>query len=357
MEINEQLASLANKAERSKDTLTTEEATKNALVMPFIMKVLGYDVFDPAVVIPEYTADVGGRKGEKVDYAILNSEEEVIFLIECKRVGDDLNLKHAAQLIRYFHATSSARIGVLTNGIKYEFYADLDAPNVMDKKPFLEFELTDLQDHAVKNIKKMRKADFDLEDILSSAGELKYTNLIIKTLRQQFEEPDDDFVKFFASRIHTGQYTQRVREQFTVLVKNGSQRFLDNIVDDRLKGALSGNAKSISEDDDNSADSNSDDVLETTEEEIEGFNIVKAIGRQAVEVGRISMRDTQSYCGVLLDDNNRKPICRLRFNSSSTKYIGLFDENKEETKHKVESVDDIYKYTDQIVSTIKSYVE
>lgn len=359
MDISDKLQALASTAENSRDRLETEEATKNALVMPFIMNVLQYDVFNPKVVIPEFTADVGNRKGEKVDYAILNSDQEVIFLVECKRIGDALTLKHAQQLIRYFHA-SSARIGILTNGVRYEFYSDLDKPNVMDSKPFLEFDITSLRDHVIPEIKKMCRDHFDLDAVLSSANELKYTNLIIKSLKNQFEHPDDDFVKLFASRVHDGPFTQKIREQFTELVSKATKRFLSTAVEDRLKGALSGsnisaNSSAVPMTDELSVDVMKSDGIETTQEELDGFNIVRAIARKHISVDRVVMRDTKSYCGVLLDDNNRKPICRLRFNSDSVKYLSVFNKEKNEMKHKIDVVDDIYKYAEEILAIIDLY--
>lgn len=359
MDISDKLQALASTAENSRDRLETEEATKNALVMPFIMNILEYDVFNPKVVIPEFTADVGNRKGEKVDYAILNSDQEVIFLVECKRIGDTLTLKHAQQLIRYFHA-SSARIGILTNGMQYEFYSDLDKPNVMDSRPFLEFDITSIRDHVIPEIKKMCRDHFDLDAVLSSANELKYTNLIIKSLKSQFEQPSDDFVKLFASGVHDGPYTQRVREQFTELVSKATKRFLSTAVEDRLKGALSSgsisaNSPTILTEDESSFDLDKNDGIETTQEEIDGFNIVRAIARKQISVDRVVMRDTKSYCGVLLDNNNRKPICRLRFNSDSVKYLSVFNKGKDEIKHKIDIVDDIYKYAEEILAIIDFY--
>ena len=358
MDIVDKFRTLAETAENSRDRLQTEEATKNALVMPFIMNVLGYNVFDPKVVIPEFIADVGNRKGEKVDYAILNESQEVIFLVECKRIGDELSLKHAQQLIRYFHS-SSARIGVLTNGVNYEFYSDLDKPNVMDSKPFLEFDITHIRSHVIPEIKKMCRDQFDLDAVLSSANQLKYTNIIIKTLKSEFEKPDDEFVKYFASRAQDGAYTQKVREQFTPLVTKALQRFLTTIVDERIASALSGHkpeAILASEpEDDSPQTSESDDGIETTQEEMDGFNIVKAIVRQKLSVNRVFMRDTRSYCGVLLDDNNRKPICRLRFNSETTKYLCVFDDDKQEIRHRIETVDDIYQHADAILHVIDVY--
>lgn len=171
MEFEEKLASLAAKIRQQKSAIQTEEATKTAFVMPFIQSVLGYDVFNPLEVVPEFTSDIGTKKGEKVDYAILK-EGEIQILIESKKVGEPLNINHASQLFRYFHVTN-ARISILTNGQVYKFFTDLDAPNKMDEKPFLELDLLDIDDHAIPELQKLTKSAFDVESIINAAGELK----------------------------------------------------------------------------------------------------------------------------------------------------------------------------------------
>ncbi|WP_229360290.1 type I restriction endonuclease [Ferrimonas sediminicola] len=202
MDFIERLEALAKKLEQVKETLATEEATKNALVMPFLHSVLGYDVFDPTEVIPEFTADTGTKKGEKVDYALMK-DGEVQILIECKKYGEQLTSKHASQLFRYFSVTR-ARLAILTNGAQYEFYTDLDAPNKMDEKPFLTLDLEDIDEHAVPEVKKLTKSSFDVESVVGAAGELKYLNQIKKLLSEQFKDPEEDFVRFFASRVYSG---------------------------------------------------------------------------------------------------------------------------------------------------------
>ncbi len=93
----------------------------------------------------------------------------------------------------------------------------------------------------------------------------------------------------------------------------------------------------------------------TTEEEIEGSQIVKAILREVLPATRIAFRDTQSYFGILLDDNNRKPLCRLHFNSSN-KYLELFNKGKDNGEKKLlNSIDDIYNYKSELLDTIKQY--
>lgn len=328
--------------------------------MPFINFVLGYDVFDPTEVIPEFICDIGTKKGEKVDYAILK-DGEVQMLFECKKLGEPLNLNHSGQLFRYFHVTN-ARIAILTNGQVYKFFTDLDASNKMDEKPFLELDLLDIDEYSVPELSKLTKSDFDVESIISAAGELKYVSQIKKVISTQFIEPEDDFIRFIASRVYDGMITQKVREQFTELTKKAAAQYLNEQVNDRLKSAMSGistklPASIVEEENDISSTTSAEeepDKIVTTQEEIEGFHIVKAIVRAAVDVKRIAIRDTQSYCGILLDDNNRKPICRLHFNRNQ-KYIGIFDSEKNENRYPIDSVDELYNYADKLKETVMLY--
>lgn len=360
MDFIERLEGLSKKLSQVSESLMTEEATKNALVMPFLHSVLGYDVFDPKEVVPEFTADTGTKKGEKVDYALMN-DGEVQILIECKKYGENLSTKHSGQLFRYFSVTN-ARLAILTNGAVYEFYTDLDAPNKMDEKPFLVLNLEDIDEHVIPEVKKLTKTSFDIESIVDAAGELKYLNQIKKILEIQFKSPEDEFVKFFASRVYDGVLTAKVRSQFHDITEKALKQFLNDSINDRLKSAMGsdGSAKPIvseqktSEDSENEITESEEVRIVTTEEEIEGFNIVRAIVRQKVSVDRIISRDTQSYFGVLLDDNNRKPICRLHFNAKQ-KYIGTFDEKKQETRHPINSVDDIFDFSEQLIKATEFY--
>lgn len=359
MEFVERLNALSAKIRQQGPAIQTEEATKIAFVMPFINSVLGYDVFDPSEVTPEYICDVGTKKGEKIDYAIMKNGE-IQILIECKKIGEPLHINHAGQLFRYFHVTT-ARISILTNGQVYRFFTDLDAPNKMDDKPFLELDLLDLDEHALPELQKLTKSAFDVDSIISAAGELKYVGQIKKEMASQFSQPNDDFVKFFAARVYDGIITQKVREQFATLTRKAAIQFLGDQINDRLKSAMSGavepsyamqfvESSPVAETTEDSAE----DQIQTTLEELEGFHIVKAIVRAVVDAKRIVHRDTKSYFGVLLDDNNRKPICRLHFNRSQ-KYIGLFDADKNETRHPISSLDEIYGFAEQLKGSVSLY--
>lgn len=355
MDLIDRIDNIAHKISKNIDSLETEEATKNALIMPFISNILGYDVFDPSEVVPEFTADVGTKKGEKIDYAI-RQDGQVIILIEAKRSKDQLQQNHASQLYRYFSVTH-ARIAILTNGIDYWFYTDLDATNKMDDKPFMEISLAEFDQSLLGELKKLTKNNFDIDSVLNSAGELKYTRQIKLELLQNYNNPEEDFVRLLAKKVYDGTVTQKVLEQFTDITKRAFKQLINDQINHRLQGALSQPSSYSTDDDDDQLGGEEDEPkIVTTEEEIEGYHIVKGLVRDVIDPGRVSYRDTQSYFGILIDDNNRKPLCRLHLNSSNW-YLGLFDDNKKEDRISIEKLDDIYTHGDQLRERAKSFAE
>lgn len=356
MDIIDRIKKLSEKAKSIGYSLETEEATKTALVLPFLQSIWGYDVFNPLEVIPEFTADAGSKKGEKVDYALVNNNE-VRMLIECKAFTDNLNSeKHKVQLFRYFSVTK-AKVGVLTNGVKYEFYTDLETSNLMDDKPFMTLDLLNLDENIIPEIKKLHKDSFDVDSILSVAGDLKYVKEIKKVLTQQFENPEEDFIKFFISKVYDGIQTPKVKNQFSEIVSKSLKHFLNDSINKRLQLAINGNVNVKMTDSESTIEEDiieKESKIDTTIEEMDAFSIIKAILRKEFEISRIVGRDTQSYFGILLDDNNRKPLCRLHFNTKQ-KYIGIIDENKKETKIPIESLDDIYELSETIIKNAERY--
>lgn len=363
MEFEERLEALALKIRNQRDAIQTEEATKNAFVMPFISSILGYDVFNPLEVVPEFTADVGIKRGEKIDYAIMR-DGEVRILVECKSSVGQLRIEHASQLFRYF-AVTNARIAVLTNGEVYNFYTDLDAPNRMDEKPFLVLDMSDIDETLIPELRKLTKDSFDLESVINAAEELKYVGALKRAIASQFKEPTDDWVKFFTASVYEGSFTQKVREQFRALVTKAGQQFLNEQANDRLKSALTTSAEQqpstvasaevIHSQHVAEADLSRDTGIETTLEELEGYQIVKAIACSEVKPQRVAHRDAKSYFAVLLDDNNRKPIVRLWFNGKKQKYIGIFDEHKNETRHPIDTLDEIYEHAEAIRTAVRAH--
>lgn len=364
MSLAAKLQNLADRVPKVIEKIETEEATKNALVLPFIAA-LGYDIFNPDEVVPEFNADVGVKKGEKVDYAIMR-DGEIIMLFECKKASTNLSEAQFTQLYRYFSVTN-ARIAVLTNGIEYRLFSDLEEPNKLDKLPFLTFDLADLRETVLSELSRMTKEAFDLENMLSAASDLKYMSAIKNVLAKQFHEPSEEFVEFFFRRVHPeGRWVTSAKQEFTPLVHRTLHQFVGERVSDRLRSALE-QADVASTLHDEASTASVDEVLGagakvqleegvvlmtsdgivTTEEEIEGYHIVKSIVREVVDPARIHHRDTKSYMGILFDDNNRKPICRLHFNSSQW-YLGIFDAEKKEERIPITALNDIYQHADRL---------
>jgi hypothetical protein len=353
MEFKEQIKQLGEKVIKLRDQIQTEEATKSAFIMPFIQN-LGYDLFNPMEVVPEFITDFGAKNVEKVDYAILKDNQPVL-IIECKNHSENLD-KHYTQTHKYFHLTK-ARFAVLTNGVQYNFYTDLDLANKMDEKPFLSFDITNIKEHQIKELAKFHKSGFDIGAILTIASELKYSNAIKSVLTTELSNPSPEFVKYFVSRVYEGKATEKIMLQFTDIVKRTVDQTYNDIVSDRLMNAINQTKQTITETPvDNQASTEDDENrIITTEEELNGFYIVKSIMRTKIPSDRVVYRDTISYFGIILDDNNRKPLCRLWFNSPTKKYIGLFDKDKKETKHEIASLDDIYNYSKQLLETTDFY--
>lgn len=361
MDFEESVNQVAEKVQEQRNIIETEEATKTAFILPFIGQVLGYDVFNPKEVIPEFTADVGVKKGEKVDYALVH-DGQVQILVECKKIGCPLSIDNASQLFRYF-AAAKARIGVLTNGQIWNFYMDIDQPNIMDSKPFMILDLLDIDPTMLPALEKLTKPDFDIDSIASSAEELKYVGSLKRAIGEEFKTPSFEFVKLLTRHVYDGRFSSTIREKFEPLVGKALKQFLSEQVNDRLKTALGADDVKTtlpmqSGDTDGQAQASKDDAaveeqsglkntIVTTDEEWAAYFIVKAIACSNVDPARVTMRDAKEYCAIFLDDNNRKPVVRLYFNREQ-KYIGLFDENKQCSRMPIEKVDDIYSYADQI---------
>jgi hypothetical protein len=359
MDFIDEIRALAARINNIKGMIQTEEATKNAMVMPFI-QALGYNVFDPTEVTPELIADMGTKKGEKVDYAILKDGKPII-LFECKKCGSDLHINHASQLYRYF-TTTEARFGILTNGLTYRLFTDLDAPNKMDEKPFLEFNILDFRDQDVEELKKFAKSVFNVETILTTANELKYTRAIQNLLGEWMTNPSDGFVRLVSADLMAGKrFTSANLEQFTQITKRAFQQLISDRINDRLKVAMTPELLERSEaviaampPAEASLEPEAQQI-ETTEEEIEAFHIIKSILREIVSTTRITMKDAKSYCPILLDGKTGKPICRLYFNNPKKLAIGLIVDKKEE-KVPLTDIDAIYNLADKLKATVTSYV-
>lgn len=365
MQLIEQLKNMSARIPQQVEYIQTEEATKMTLVLPFIQS-LGYNVFDPREVVPEYTADVGTKKGEKVDYAIVQ-DGKILMLIECKPVGGKLTIEHASQLYRYFSVVD-ARLAVLTDGVLYKFFSDIDSPNKMDDKPFLELDMLNLDENVVAELKAITKGNFNVEGMLAAASDLRYTREVKAIFQRQLNEPDEEFARYFIAQFYQERITPAVRARFTPVIKKALNQFITERVTGRLTAALAQENSEVIVVAPNTPASGAASAapaasaeeelrkkeIVTTQDELDAYWAVKAILRETLDPSRVHMRDAKSYCAILFDDNNRKPIARLYFNSAN-KQIGIFDKDKNEEKHPLERVDDLFKLAEQLKAVAAAY--
>lgn len=359
MDFIDQLRQFSERVHSLREAVKTEEATKTSLIMPFFA-MLGYDVFNPQEFVPEFTADVGIKKGEKVDYAIMQSNEPVI-LIECKAANEELS-RHDSQLFRYF-GTSSSKFAILTNGVIYKFYTDLDNPNKMDDTPFLEVNLLDLKENQVPELKKFSKSVFDIDAIFDTASQLKYATEFRKIIRAQLDTPTDDFLKFFLSDVYVGLKTQSVLEKFRPILKKSLNDFVSEMMNDKIKAALGTGQENVSE---ATMEMNTTSVLQeapepkksnitTTEEELECYFIIKNMLKDTVDLQEITYKDTESYFNILYKGNIRKWICRIIL-TNTQKTLLIPDENKREIKHKLGNIYDLLNFKSELMDVLKRYL-
>lgn len=345
------LKQLGKRVIELKDNIGTEEATKTSLIMPFF-SALGYDIFNPTEFVPEFTADVGIKKGEKVDYAIVLDSAPTI-LVEAKSINEPLT-KHDSQLFRYFGTTMS-KFGILTNGEEYKFFTDLDEPNKMDLTPFLTIDITNIKDSQIPELAKFHKDNFDVDKITSSAAELKYLSSLKNYLNSELNDPTEEFVKYLLGEIYDGMKTKQTIEKFKPIIKKGLNQFISERVNDKLSAALK-TSVSVEEADtpsDSDTTDSSDNEIVTTPEELESYTICKVVLKDTIPLDRLFYRDNRSYFNILLDNNIRKWILRVYFNTSSMK-IELNDDNH--TVYELKEPIDIYNHSKEIIDVVTNFL-
>ncbi len=307
MEFSERLKEFCNRVKSLHTKIKTEEATKTSLIMPFF-SLLGYDVFNPLEFVPEYTADVGIKKGEKVDYAIVDKKQNPIILIEAKYCGENLD-KHGGQLFRYF-ATTSAKFGILTNGIVYKFYTDLEELNKMDTVPFLAVNLLSLKDNVIPYLQRFEKSAFNVTAVTAKANELRYNDQIKQFLLNQLIAPDDSFVAYVMSDIYSGRKTQRVIEDFRPLVKGAFTQLISDKANEKLKTAMATEMTEPQVDKKPASVKAADNSPNI--ERLETFFTVKTLIHESLSEQTLTYNDSENQLEILFGE---KWLCRFDYQS------------------------------------------
>ena len=356
-EIKEFSKTIPNKLEH----IDSEETSKIALITPFL-RLMGYDTTNPAEVKAEYTADVGTKQGEKVDFAILQDGEPTIF-IECKSASNELTTDNISQLYRYFSITD-IQIGILTNGVEYKFFTTGEDNNRMDEKPFLDIDLMNLTKKDIKELEKFKKTNFDLDEVVSRADNLKYRNLIKKQLLSEFENPSDEFIRAIGKQVYEGKLTPGIKEKFGTIISVAITEIINERVNKTLADAVASNEEEQEDNNNIEAEEEiSEDGVITTDTEKEGYFIVRSIASEILDPDLVAIRDRKQYCNILYDNNQRFPIVRFYFNNEDHLRVEFYDKitltqngGKKGEKVDIESVSDLYNYKERILSIVNQYL-
>ncbi len=235
MGLMDELRRISERIKQQRHLMANEAATVQASIRPFI-RALGYDFDNLNEVRPEYTADFGTKQSEKVDYAIMRAGKPII-LFEAKSATVSLSAGLAGQLFRYY-ATTEARFGILTNGIQYQFYADLEKRNQMDRQPFLTIDMLNLDERLVNELEGFTKAGFDPESTRSSVEKSKHKTEIRQRLEDEYQQPSRELVKHLAKQLYAGTFKQSTFDEFAPIVKEAFDEFVDDKIASRPPTAV-----------------------------------------------------------------------------------------------------------------------
>ena len=227
----------------------------------------------------------------------------------------------------------------------------------MDQTPFLEIDLEHLKKSNIEKLENFTKQNFNPEAIEESINELKYKHDIKEILLTELANPGDELTRVLTKEVYDGVVTQNVIKQFRKIIKQELQQIIQEKIDNTLQNAIEDNEhKGITEE-----PIGQGKKILTTPEEIEAYHIIKSIASEVTEPDNITIRDKQSYCGILYQDNNHYPICRLHFNNPDKLTISLFDKNTSikgkatEDKYVIQGITDLYGFKEQIQNTIRIY--
>lgn len=351
----EKLKELAEHVRSKKAEATNEESTKTAFIIPFF-EILGYAVKDPSEFKPEYDASVGNKKDKRVDYSIRRNGETIL-IIEAKHHKENLD-NHVAQLF-YYYAATPAKFALLTNGIEYRFYADLDKKHVMDLKPFFVFDILDFDEQDASVLKNFRKNSFDIFKLGNIAEEMKYANQTKRIIKAIVDMPDDDFIRYVLSSIHKGKKTQQLVDKLRPIVKKSIDLVIDEKVNNRVEKAIEIMKKPpepIEPETPISSVTTIISEINTTKEELEAFFNVKYILRNIIPWDKLHYRDAKNYFSILYDNKNYKWICRLRVEKTN-KYIILPDGTPSGKSYPLDGLNGIFAYADELIESAKRFVD
>lgn len=293
---------LSEKILKLRDEVKTEESTKTSMILP-LFQILEYDIFNPKELTAEFIADIGIKKGEKVDY-LISKNNIPIFLVECKKWNEPI-IEHRGQLLRYYH-TSKAKFGILTNGIIYEFFTDSENPNIMDDKPFFTFNFEKFDENDLDMFIKFSKSLYDENLILEEVERIKYLSKFKNIILSELSNPSKEFSDLIIKQVYSGRLTKK---QFDIYF---------SIFNQALKELFSNQENSIK--------TEKESGIITTEEELEVFNFILDSFPEYSNI--LSYKDFKGHFSIIVNNNTRKCVLKALFNQKK-KYIILWEGDNE----------------------------
>jgi len=318
---------------------STEETTKQALILPFL-DILGFSPFDPTRVKAEYTADLPGLKtNERVDYALFSDAHPVMF-VEAKPFTEKIT-NHTGQLARYFNATPGVTIAAISNGREWRFYTDLKQQNIMDSDPFLVVDFHDLSDTDSEQLYHFRYDQFHPESLRTFAEDRMLLSIFQDAIESCLREVDQDFVRLIAIRANLApKLTAKFLESITPLVKQSVAGAMGNMVVNGLNTLPATQVENKSADlsvveiDEDLVDPANPKIVTTAAERKISY-IVREVLSGLVEPGEIVGKDTESYYSVLYQGKVNRWILRYQGDKQRPTVqfiVALTEERKEAVK-------------------------
>jgi len=276
-----------------------EQATKKSLIEP-LFTILGYDVTDPRECVPEHREDFGrNRSAKPVDYAFFK-DGIPIFFVEAKQVDRRL-AGYDEQLADYFAKAPTAKLGILTNGVHWRFFTDLENDNVMDRKPFVEWQLLSDENPPWDFLTLLQKSQYNADLVRTFAQTRHQQNLLIEELSRLLE-PAPEFIKLAVANIETRYLKESVVESWKPVLKAAIDEWTKQ---HRLSSLLSvGSAESVAQE-----EPAKKRPVVTTQAELDGF---KTVQRLLGPNRNVEYEDTVSFFKIHLPGKPFWAVCRLK---------------------------------------------
>ncbi len=329
MPINKQIANVIKKSlakidfSKLEEKCTNEAQTRQYLIEP-IIEILGYSRMDD--MLTEINAG-WGQKNDKADIGLLIKGKNPEIIVECKKYGKTLTDKEAWQLNGYFINTPSSKFGILTNGIEWRIYSvdEVNKETSLNVNPFLVFDFNNITDSLIENLTKLHKNNIDIKELQDEATDFYFLKGFSTAFALELFEPSDDFIKAIFNRMNgkrmTDQMKLKIREQIN---SNSLQKALKKVIEEESK--------------------NGNQII-TTAEELKIYHTIKTIliHKKEIDADRISYRDQKNSFNILVDDNNKKIICKIHSsrNNYSLEINGI--------KHEVKGIESVVAMKKQLL--------